>query len=401
MASFSAGLYVHIPFCNIQCGYCDFFTLQNRKSQFQPYLNALTAELNLYADDDRFRELRFDTVFLGGGTPSLLNPTDIATLLAGVRKLFDVSPEAEITIEANPGTLDSVRLVDLKSAGVNRLSLGAQSFDAAELAFLDRDHSAADTDFCLAAARAAGYDNVSLDLIYGLPGQTISAWQDNLDAAVALAPDHLSVYCLTFEPRTPLMHRLRKGEVNKPEDASVSDMQLLTADYLEEHGYTRYEISNYAKPGFESRHNKKYWNGAPYLGVGASAHSFVAESRFWNVRNYKGYMDSLSQNELAIAGQEVLSREQRCLERIFLGLRQQKGLDLQLFRHEFGESLLDRYAAVMRKHFPDSGTQGASARELEEGARKVKGQYLLIEDGYLRLTREALPLCDSLCAEFA
>jgi len=357
--------------------------------------------LTLYAADDRFRKLMFDSIFIGGGTPSLLNPKDIAALLTTVRGLFEVATESEITIEANPGTLNQDILADLKAGGVNRLSLGAQSFDEAELAFLDRDHSAADTRSCMAAARAAGHENVSLDLIYGLPGQTTRAWRDNLRAAVALCPDHISAYCLTFEPGTPLTHRYRKGEVKMPPEESVREMQLLTSDYLDEAGYDRYEISNYAHPTFESRHNKKYWSGAPYLGIGVSAHSFVAGSRFWNVRNYKSYMERLSQSSLPVAEEEILSDGQRCLERIFLGLRQRCGVHLQHFRHEFGESLFDRYEAVMKKHFPAVQTTGALALEFEEGTRSIAGQYLVIEDGWLRLTREALPLCDSLCAEFA
>ncbi len=397
----SAGLYIHIPFCSIQCGYCDFFTLQNRTDQFKPYLNSLSSELTMYSQDPRFRSLEFDTVFLGGGTPSLLDPADLSTLLDTIAGLFNIAAKSEITLEANPGLLSERQLRGFKAAGINRLSLGAQSFIRGELAFLDRDHTAADILSSIRAVRGAGFENISLDLIYGLPNQAAGEWQYNLEQAVQLEPDHISSYCLTFEPGTPLVTRVKQGKVEEPDDDVCAAMQLLALDYLCEHGYAQYEISNFARPGFESRHNLKYWNGLPYLGVGVSAHSFVLNTRFWNARNYKRYMDSLAGNSLPVVEAEVLTESQRQLERVFLGLRQRRGVSLRSFASDFGISFFERYARELAKHFSEESIDVKTGGELETGARKVEARYLAIEDGFLRLTRAGLPLCDGICAGFS
>ena len=314
------GLYIHIPFCKSKCAYCDFYSLAHGEAHMDGYAAALAAALRRAAP--MAAEYVADTVYFGGGTPSYFGAARLAALLDVVAKHYAVAPDAEITAEANPESArDEDALRTLRGAGFNRLSLGMQSADDGELRAAGRIHTAADTAAAVDAARRAGFDNLSLDLIYGLPGQTRARWRANLDAAAALAPEHLSCYGLKVEPGTPLW----RDRVSVPDDDAQAEMYLDAVAYLEARGYRQYEISNFARPGRESRHNLKYWTLGEYLGFGPGAHSDFGGRRFAVARALDAFL----------AGRTVYSEDaaatprERAAERVMLGLRTAAGLDAE------------------------------------------------------------------------
>jgi len=396
----TAGLYIHIPFCDIKCSYCDFYTVTRRDSQIPFYLKALRKEVEFYSTDSMVRNLRFETIFLGGGTPSLLKPEQIFSLLELIKTRFEVATHPEVTLETNPNTVDLQKLEALLESGVTRLSLGVQSFYPAELKFLDRDHSDKESVAAVQNARKAGFKNISIDLIFGLPKQKLFTWQKNLELAVELNPNHISTYNLTYEEGTPLTARLKRKEVEILADETQKQMFLTTIDFLQANGFEQYEISNYAKPGCQSIHNKKYWDGSPYLGLGVSSHSFLNNRRFWNVRNINTYISALENETLPIEGGEKLDIKQRALEKVFLGLRQRRGIDLKSFEDEIGLAFFERYARSMSKFFEVDFRNAELTAELVSGVRDLQGMFLEIEGGFLRLTKDGIVLSDSICAEF-
>jgi oxygen-independent coproporphyrinogen-3 oxidase len=285
--SMALSAYVHIPFCQVRCTYCDFNTYAGLEPLFQPYVEALIAEVNWLAA--RFSG-PLNTLYLGGGTPTRLPADMLQRILVTCQQTFGIRPEAEISCEANPGTLSPAGLAALRQAGFNRLSLGAQSFNPAELTMLGRIHSAGQTGLTVRQARAAGFDNLSLDLIYGLPGQTLKDWQTSLEQALALAPQHLSLYCLGLEPGTRLAYQVARGELPTPDADLAADMYELAGERLAAAGYAQYEISNWCRPGYECAHNLVYWRKLPYLGLGAGAHSSTGDRRWWNVYTVPDYV---------------------------------------------------------------------------------------------------------------
>ena len=396
----TAGLYIHIPFCDIKCSYCDFYTVTKRDSQIPSYLKALKKEVEIYSTDPIVKNLRFETIFLGGGTPSLLSPAQIFSLLELIKTRFAVATNPEVTLETNPNTVDLQKLEALLESGVTRLSLGVQSFYPEELKFLDRDHSDKESVAAVQNARKAGFENISIDLIFGLPKQKLFTWQKNLELAVEINPNHISVYNLTYEEGTLLTTRLKRKEIEILPDETQKQMFLTTIDFLQANGFEQYEISNYAKQGFQSIHNKKYWNGSPYLGLGVSSHSFLNSRRFWNVRNMKTYISALENEALPIEGGEKLDMKQRALEKVFLGLRQRRGIDLKSFEDEIGLTFFERYPGSMSKFFEVDFRNAKITSELVSGVRSLRGMFLEIEGGFLRLTKEGIILSDSICAEF-
>lgn len=271
-------IYIHIPFCRRRCAYCDFASTAGLEALIPAYVDALAREI---AAQDR---ATVPTIYLGGGTPSLLTPAQVQAILDACRAAFDVDPAAEITMEANPGTVDAAYLPALRAAGVNRLSLGVQSFADGELALLGRIHTAAQAVAAYDNARAAGFANVSLDLVYGLPGQTLADWSRSLDRAVALCPDHLSLYALEVHGDTPLGRRIAAGDLPAPDDDLAADMYELAEDRLAVAGFMHYELSNWATGNDAAcRHNLTYWRNEPYRGLGAAAHSWIDGERRWNV----------------------------------------------------------------------------------------------------------------------
>jgi oxygen-independent coproporphyrinogen-3 oxidase len=327
-----SGLYIHFPFCLRKCRYCDFFSITSLVL-IPAWLEALGREVLFYKD--RFGH--FDTLYLGGGTPSLLEGQQLAALLESLRRNFRFSADTEITLEANPDDITAEKLQIYRDLDVNRLSLGAQSFDEAELRFLGRRHTARQAEAAIEMIRAAGFANLGLDLIYGLPGQTEGTWFRTLKKAVSFRPEHLSCYQLTLEPGTPLGEKQARGEI-KPlgEEAEVA-LFLATSQFLEERGYRHYEISNFARgEAYCSRHNRKYWRHAPYLGLGPAAHSFDGRGRWWNCRSLAEYCRRLAEGQAPVAGRETLTGEQLRLEALSLGLRTREGVDLAVVRQSAG-----------------------------------------------------------------
>ena len=287
-----AGIYIHIPFCRARCSYCDFATGTYEGALADAYVHALVSEITSFGGAQECAEA--DTIYFGGGTPSLLTPTQIAHILEAVRGRFRLTPRVEVTMEMNPGTVTPEALRGFREAGVNRASFGAQTFDDGELKRLGRTHTADDTRRTLSLLRDAGVDNISFDLIAGLPNQTLEAWSRNLDEALALRPEHLSLYLLEVHEGTPLAAQIREGRYTAPDADLAAEMYILLAERTRDVGYEQYEISNFCLPGRESRHNMKYWTGTPYFGFGCSAHSFDGRTLRWsNERDARRYVEML------------------------------------------------------------------------------------------------------------
>ncbi|GAB6906684.1 radical SAM family heme chaperone HemW [Desulfosarcina cetonica] len=344
----AAGIYIHVPFCQAKCPYCDFYSVTDPR-RIPAYIDALLSEIA----HRHGAMASADTVYFGGGTPSLLSPGQIERVLDTLRERFIIAADAEITLEVNPGTVDSESLHGYRRVGVNRLNIGLQSINDSSLRFLGRIHTAVQARTTFHGARAAGFDNIGLDLIYGLPGQAWPAWRTELEAVVALGAEHLSCYTLTLEAHTPLMQKVNQGLVSAPDEAQVGDLFVLTIDWLNAHGYPQYEISNFARrsPGNRidrrSRHNRKYWNFAPYLGFGPAAHSYRDNRRWWNHRDLSAYLADLRAGHLPVAETEILTREQQLIEAIYLGLRQTDGIDTVCFRQRFGFDFFDHFGNTL------------------------------------------------------
>ncbi|HEX2029887.1 MAG TPA: radical SAM family heme chaperone HemW [Actinomycetota bacterium] len=319
-----AGLYVHVPFCLTRCGYCDFNAHAGLLHLADRYVEALVREAELAAPS--WAGVRFASIFVGGGTPTTLGPAALGAVLAALQSRFEVAPDAEVTVEANPDTVDPRSLAALRDAGVNRLSLGVQSFDPAVLRALDRAHPPASARRAYRDARAAGFDDVNLDLIYGAHGETPASWRRTLDEAVAMGPEHLSCYALTVESGTPLGRAVLAGDVPPPDPDLQAAMFEHACRTLAAAGYAHYEISNWARPRRECLHNLGYWEGRPYLGLGAGAHSARDGRRWWNVRPPGRYIEEALAGRLPIGGREEPEEEARRLERLFLGLRHAGGV---------------------------------------------------------------------------
>lgn len=316
------GLYVHIPFCKSKCVYCDFYSLAHSEEKMDAYAGALRSQLLAFAP--RAAEHRADSVYFGGGTPSYFGASRLCALLETILTSYDVSPEAEITLEANPESArDADELRALRAAGFNRISLGMQSADDGELRAIGRIHTGAQTAQAVERARQAGFSNLSLDLIYGLPAQTPERWRENLDAAITLAPEHLSCYGLKVERGTPLYAMREHAQL--PDDEAQAQMYLETVETLARGGYRQYEISNFAKPGRESRHNLKYWTLGEYLGFGPGAHSDFGGRRFAWARDLDAYLAGKPQ---CSEDSEIAPRE-RTAEYLMLGLRTARGICAQ------------------------------------------------------------------------
>ncbi len=338
------GLYLHIPFCKSKCAYCDFYSLPHSEEKMDAYTAALIRHLEEVAP--RCTAHTVDTVYFGGGTPSYLGEKRLIKLLKTVKKRYHVAADAEITLEANPDSAEDWKtLRALRKAGFNRISLGAQAADDELLRRIGRVHTWEQVLSAVAAARMAGLENLSLDLIYGLPGQSLAAWQDTLRSAAALEPKHISCYGLKIEPGTPLWQQRQSTDI--PDDDTQADMYLWTVDYLKKHGYEQYEISNFAQPGYESRHNLKYWTLGEYAGFGPGAHSDMGGVRF----AYERDLDAYIAGDLHLSELEEIPPLDRDLEYIMLSLRTTRGIDSGYFERQFRqkfqpmEELLVQYEA--------------------------------------------------------
>lgn len=320
-------LYLHMPFCRRKCPYCDFYKKVPLTDESQRFIKALAGEISAVEKTQKWAENDALTVYFGGGTPSLHSPEDFAAILRKIGQVWTLSPSAEITIEANPDNLSMDWLRGGRDIGINRLSLGVQSFSKRKLAMLYRSHHPEENRKAVELARLAGFSNLSLDLIFGLPDETLEEWEADLMAALALNVDHVSLYNLEFHPGTPFYRWKEAGRLRPLPEDREADMYLLAHDVLTSASYGHYEISNFAKPGFFSRHNLAYWESKPYLGLGPSAHSFDGISRrFWNVSDLKLYFDAITENRLPIEKELILNDRERREEWTTLSLRRFEGI---------------------------------------------------------------------------
>ncbi|HEV2861139.1 MAG TPA: radical SAM family heme chaperone HemW [Pyrinomonadaceae bacterium] len=349
-----AGIYIHIPFCRARCSYCDFATGAYDAALADRYVLAVEREVEAFAPAGDGADV--DTVYFGGGTPSLLTPAQLSRLLGAVRRRFRVSDDAEVTMEMNPGTVSPEVLDGFRAAGVNRASFGAQTFDDAELRRLGRTHTADDVRRTLSLLRGAGFDNVSFDLIAGLPAQTLAAWERNLAEALALGPEHLSLYLLEVHEATPLAAQIREGRYQPPDADLAAEMYELMVERTRAEGFEQYEISNFCRAGRESRHNTKYWTGEPFYGFGCSAHSFDGRASRWsNERDVRAYVNLVESEGAAVVERVELDEREAGAEALFLGLRLlRRGVDLSEHRARFRRDVREEYAEDLRR-FGEAG----------------------------------------------
>lgn len=326
------GIYIHIPFCRSKCDYCDFYSLAGQEGRMDDYQKALLAHMKETAPQTRGWQI--DTVYFGGGTPSFYGEKRLRELLRLIGKRFDLAKDAEITVECNPDSMDLKMLQALRRAGVNRLSLGVQSACDRELQSLHRPHDFQQAVQAVALARKAKFQNLSLDLIYGLPCQELAGWQDTVEQILSLKPEHLSCYGLKVEEGTPLDYRVSRGE-KLPDDDAQADMYLWTVERLEKEGYRQYEISNFARSGFQSRHNLKYWMGRPYIGFGPGAHSDFGGRRYSFVRDLEGYISGVLEGGTVIDSSDLIPARERGSEYLMLRLRTTRGIEEWEYRREF------------------------------------------------------------------
>lgn len=339
----TSGVYLHIPFCRSRCSYCDFATDVYKNAEIvESYVTALTKEIENFSHSNAAA----DTIYFGGGTPSLLTAAQLEKILDAIRQKFSVTETAEITMEMNPKSVTLETLKAYKNLGVNRASFGAQTFDDAELKRLGRRHTALDVRETIELLRRADFRNVSFDLIAGLPGQTIADWERNLDEALKLKPEHLSLYLLEIHEATPLAEQIRSGRQPLPDEDAAAAMYELMLEKIAANNYRQYEISNFAAPGCESVHNSKYWRLAPVFGFGCSAHSFDgATLRYSNERDTAHYVSLMETSGSAIVNRETIDAAS---ESVFLGLRLTEGIDLPVYEKRFGIDLIERYAEDLR-----------------------------------------------------
>jgi len=371
-----AGIYFHIPFCAHKCIYCDFYSIEESGS-FDVFLDKLQTEIRLYAPYGEKEPIR--TVFFGGGTPSLLEPDALKRILDQFLNHFSLEGEdSEITLEANPGTVDRRKLAEMLSLGFNRISFGVQSFRDEDLKFLTRIHTAEEARRAVSEAKEAGFENISMDLLFALPAQTLAAWEKNLQEAVKLQPQHISAYSLIYEKGTPLAQMVESKLISPLPLESEALMYEFTMEFLGNSGYEHYEVSNYAKPDFYSKHNMAYWTRKNYLGFGPSAHSFWSNKRWWNVSDLTTYSEKLAGGNLPVQGEEDLTERQIFDEKVMLGLRS-SGLDVARLQLEYGTGL---------------------AASLQPVIRRLIGDGLAVyEDMTLRLNDRGFLICDSICQD--
>ena len=391
-------LYVHVPFCLSKCPYCDFNTFQGIEGQFGDYLGAVSGEIAAWSR--ALGRPTVNTIFLGGGTPSYLPDGDVARILAAISAGYVVRRDAEITAECNPNDLTPERCADLRSAGINRVSIGVQSMDNGLLAMLGRRHDADEAAAALASCRRVGFDNVNLDLMYGLPQQSLEQWRDTLERTISLAPEHLSLYALTLEEGTPLRRWVTDGRLPEPDPDLAADMYDLARAVLRDAGYQHYEISNWSRAGRESEHNLAYWRNLQWLGVGPGAHSSLGGCRFWTVRSPRDYAQraqewvqqsdadgpwaTVSPDRIkavpTVDDLEVIDEATSAAETMFLGLRLLGGLDLAAASAQMGIDLAARY----EQELAELTAEGLLVREPDGRLRLAEEAYLVANQVFTR-----------------
>ncbi len=399
-----SALYIHIPFCDHKCIYCDFYSIIT-SDNIDPFLVSLQKEIDFYSDI--YSEGReFSSIYFGGGTPSLMTPSYIAEIIEYLKKKFIITADAEITLETNPGTVDKNKLKEFRNAGINRLSVGVQSFHNDELKFLTRIHNSKTAVETIRNAAEAGLENISLDLIFNLPGQTKEKWIENLKQAVSLPVTHLSAYSLILERGTILNKMVLDKKVVLQDDDYDADLYEYTMEFLEANKFGQYEVSNFCHPGYECRHNNAYWRYRDYLSFGTSAHSFMNGKRWWNFSSLKKYIHEIETNGNAEAGSEIINEKQQVDEYVMLALRS-SGLDIEEFNEKFngGKALVSaaEISGTIKKegtseHLPVHTFSPANwIKEKNDYFIRLKNQNLLeIDDHFIRLTKKGYAVCDEI-----
>ncbi|MBI5214184.1 MAG: radical SAM family heme chaperone HemW [Ignavibacteriae bacterium] len=367
-----SSIYLHIPFCERKCIYCDFYSIENLKPMLT-FVEALQKEISMYKSYSH-RE-KVETIFFGGGTPSLLSDDSLKRIFETLHQNYEINPDAEITLEANPGTVDETKLRSFINVGINRLSFGVQSFHQNELEFLGRIHNSEQAMNSVKSAQDVGFENINIDLIYSLPQQSMKNWEETLEKALALKTQHISAYSLIVEPNTPLHRMVELKQITPSPTEQEAEMYEFTMKYLQERGFIHYEVSNYARPGFESKHNSNYWNHTNYLGFGPSAHSFWANRRWWNVKNLQLYIERIANETFPTESEETLSNTQLLDEAIMLGLRS-NSLDLRTIEQRFGVNLRQVHQAKIQE--------------------LVASKLAVFKGNKLHLTDNGFLLCDSI-----
>ena len=375
----SLGLYIHIPYCIHKCGYCDFNSHPIKHDEMDHYIDALVAEMKHYAKIYSNTNI-IKTIFLGGGTPTTLTVYQLECILKECVKEFKVAPDAEITIEANPATIDIEQMKSIRQTGYNRISIGVQSFDKTELKLLDRAHGPEEVHSTVDCARKAGFDNLSLDLMFAIPNQSLSSWESNLDKALEKNPEHLSTYNLTIEQGTAFSKLQSNGKLIMPEDGHQLELYKKTIERLTKKGFHHYEISNFARQGKECKHNITYWENTNTLGLGAGASSYINGTRFKNINLPAHYIRQVKEGKTAVEHSETLEPRQAMGETIMLGLRLLQGISIHQFERRFQVSFTNLFKKIIH-----------SLKEKE---------LILIEDDCLRLSPKGLFLADSVILEF-
>lgn len=369
-------IYIHIPFCKQKCSYCNFHfsTSLNFKDEM---LRAMKTEILLRKDELQDRTLK--SLYFGGGTPSILSVDEISSLIDEVLRYFSFEKDIEITLEANPDDLDKNFLKQLSGTSVNRLSIGTQSFFEDDLKLMNRAHSASEAESSIKRAQDFGFENLSIDLIYGSPTSNFEIWKENLNKAIALEVPHISSYALTVEPKTALENWIAKGKVKSPKEEEQNREFYYLSDFLKDHGFEHYEVSNFAKSGFYSRHNSSYWKYREYLGIGPSAHSYNGfDIRSWNVANNQQYIKKLNDKLLA-KEEEILSQEDQFNEMIMIGLRTIFGVDLTSLKSKFSDRVLEHFQTEIKP-------------KLEEG-------ILITENGHLKIPEKHWFMADGIASD--
>lgn len=370
----NTGIYLHIPYCRSKCRYCSFNSHAGREHEISAYLDALRRHISSMADHPWCKQRIFSSLYIGGGTPTICESNALAALVAACLAAFPFSSKPEITVESNPNSLSRDTLIALRQCGVTRLSIGVQSFDPVDLTILGRGHSTDDARAAFFLSRRAGFDNVSLDLMFGLPGQTAKSWRHTLESALALAPEHFSLYELMVEQGTPLAGMIQRKELSLPAEDEVVEMALVTDTLLAAAGFERYEISNYARPAFACRHNINYWENRSWLGLGAGAVGSLSGMKITNVADPALYIQRVTRGVAPYSAMECLCREALFRETVIMGLRMIKGISITDLEQRFGFSPKTYYGKEMD--------------------RLLEKNLLVITDDHLHLSQQALPVAN-------
>ena len=368
-----SALYIHIPFCDHKCIYCDFYSIIT-EDNILPYLNSLKKEIEYYSGPYSANRV-FTSIYFGGGTPSLMKPEYISEIISTIKNFYNLSENAEITLETNPGTVNSKKLNAFYNYGINRISVGIQSFNESELKFLTRIHDKETALKTVYDAAEAGFKNINVDMIFNLPGQTKEIWKSNLNIAVKLPITHISAYSLILERGTILNKMVIDGKVKIQDDDYDADLYEICLSYLVENGFKQYEVSNFAKEGFECIHNNAYWRYKNYLSFGTSSHSFMDGKRWWNYSSLKRYINEIENNNHAVANFELINKQKMLDEYVMLALRS-KGLNVNEFRNMFGDYWLKDKSDYL--------------------SRLQDKNFVLITNDYIRLTKSGYALCDEI-----